>query len=436
MNTNIADYKISYDKVTDSNLLSLKIRVSHNTVRKRFALPLKEPIHLSKENLDKLIKYHQTQNQRAAEDIRKIYAKISPTLERVQEIIESLNPFTFEKFKAKFYDNKEVLSDTSLIGIAAITAAEHYEKGKITTAQLYNLSAKSIQEFASQLPISVCNKFEIDKLNRVIRLEHITEPFLQAYEKWMISEKKNSNSTVGIYLRNIRSIFNEEIAKKNIDLALYPFGKKKYVIPSSNNVKKAIPKENIIKLLNYEPDITNEIEQRSKDFYTFSYLSNGMNIADILALKWENIDLENRKISFVRQKTQDTTKNQQITITVQMFDETVKIVDRWGSKLQLPNDFIFPFYNKKMTAFDRKRTKNQFIKTTNYHMRKIAKSLGVEDDPVTMSARHSFATIMMQSNSPIMMISKWLGHTEVKTTQNYLGSFEDEHTKGFLDNLL
>ena len=436
MNTNIADYKLSYDRVGESNLLSLKIRVSHNKVRKRFALPLKDPIHVSKENFDKLIKYHQTQNQRASEEIRVLYAKLLPALEKAQEAIDSLNTFSFDKFKVSFYNEKEATNDNSLNSIAAITAAEHFEKGKITTAQLYNLSAKSIQEFVNQLPLSVCTKFEIDKLNRIVRLEHITETFLNAYEKWMIDEKKNSNSTVGIYLRNVRAIFNEEISKKNIDIELYPFGKKKYVIPSSNNVKKAIPKENIIKLLNYEPDIMNEYEQRSKDFYTFSYLSNGMNMADILNLKWENIDIENRKISFVRQKTQDTTKNQQITITVQMFDETIKIVERWGNKSQLPTNFIFPFYTEKMTAFDRKRTKNQFIKTTNYHMRKIAKSLGVEDDPVTMSARHSFATIMMQSNSPIMMISKLLGHTDVKTTQNYLGSFEDEATKGFLGNLL
>jgi integrase len=436
MNTNIADFKLSYDKVDNSNLLSLKIRVSHNKLRKRFAFPFKEPIHVSKENLDKLIKYHQTQNQRTSENIRILYDTISPTLQRVQEVIDNLNPFSFEKFKIRFYDETEISKDNSLLTIASITAAEHFENGKITTAQLYNLSAKSIQEFASQLLHKDCNRFEIDKLNRVIRLEHISESFLEAYERWMIFEKKNSNSTVGIYLRNIRAIFNEEISKKNIDADLYPFGKKRYVIPSSNNVKKAIPKENIIKLLNYEHEIASGYQQRSKDFYTFSYLSNGMNIADILKLKWSDIDFENRKISFIRQKTKDTTKNQQLTITVQMFDETIKIIERWGGKSRLSNEFVFPFYNLQMSAFDRKRTKNQFIKSTNYHMRKIAKSLGVEDDPVTMSARHSFATIMMQSNSPIAMISKLLGHTDIKTTQNYLGSFEDEQTKGFLSNLL
>lgn len=436
MNINIADFKLSFDKVANSSLLSLKIRVSHNKTRKRFAFPFKEPILVSKENLDKLIKYHQTQNQRTAEDIRVLYSKIQPSLEKAQNIIDNLSPFSFEKFKNQFYGEIVDTGDNSLVSIAKFTAEEHLKAGKVTTSNLYISAARSIQEFADQLLPGQCAKFALSKIERVVRLDHVTEDFLQQYEDWMIKKKGKTPSTVGIYLRNIRAIFNDEIAKKNINSDLYPFGKRKYVIPSAANTKKAIPKESIIKLLSYEASPLLPMEQRSKDFYTFSYLSNGMNMADILNLKWQNVDLEARKINFVREKTKDTTKNQQITITVQMFDETIKIIERWGSKTKMPTDFLFPFYTEKMSPVDKRRVKAQFIKTTNYNMRKIAKSLGITDDPLTMSARHSFATIMMQNNSPIALISKLLGHTDMKTTQNYLDSFEDGQTKDFLGNLL
>jgi len=436
MNINIADFKLSFDKVANSSLLSLKLRVSHNKTRKRFAFPLKEPILISKENLDKLIKYHQTQNQRTAEDIRVIYAKIQPSLEKAQSIIDTLNPFSFEKFKAQFYGEIVDTGDNSLVSIAGFTASEHLKAGKVTTSNLYISAAKSIQEFADQLLPGQCAKFSLSKIDRTVRLGHITEEFLQDYEDWMIKKKGKTPSTVGIYLRNVRAIFNDEIAKKNINPDLYPFGKRKYVIPSAANTKKAIPKESIIKLLGYEPLPNMEMEQRSKDFYTFSYLSNGMNMADILNLKWENVDFESRKITFVREKTKDTTKNQQVTITVQMFDETIRIIKRWGSKTKNASDYLFPYYTRTMSPVDKRRVKAQFIKSTNYNMRKIAKILGITEDPLTMSARHSFATIMMQNNSPIALISKLLGHTDMKTTQNYLDSFEDGKVKEFLGNLL
>ena len=61
--------------------------------------------------------------------------------------------------------------------------------------------------------------------------------------------------------------------------------------------------------------------------------------------------------------------------------------------------------------------------------RAIARQLGIESDCTTYAARHSFATILQRSGVSTEFISEALGHSNVKTTQNYLAGFEDESKK-------
>ena len=68
-------------------------------------------------------------------------------------------------------------------------------------------------------------------------------------------------------------------------------------------------------------------------------------------------------------------------------------------------------------------------------MSRIAEELGIDADVNTYSARHSFATSLLKSNALLAFISKSLGHTNIKTTESYLGSFDDEEAKVFLNAL-
>ncbi|MDI9864011.1 tyrosine-type recombinase/integrase [Flectobacillus sp. DC10W] len=435
MRKDAVDIKLSYDK-TDKNSVSIKLRLTYNGIRKRLALPFIDPIICTKEQFDKIVRFHHSGNMRTGEEIRLIYSKISEAIVRAEGVIEQLSQFTFDEFKKKFYSDAvdEVVSE-DILSLCLQRKDKEYIKGQITTGDLYEYAAKSLVTFIENQSLSSLNKLGLKNIKQGLKLEHISTSFLEKYEKWMIAQG-NSVSTIGIYLRNIRSLYNKAITDKKVDASLYPFGKGKYSIPTSQNVKKAISKENILQLITYIPEIEMSMEQRSKDFYTFSYLSNGMNFSDILSLKWKDVDLVRRKITFTRNKTKNTIKTNSVSITVQLFDESINIIERWATQSRISSEFVFPFLNVEMDAKRQKDTVKQFVKVTNKYMRIIAGKLGIEDDPVTMSARHSFATILMQSNTPALLISKLLGHTDFKTTQNYLSSFEDEQTKGYLDNLL
>lgn len=62
-------------------------------------------------------------------------------------------------------------------------------------------------------------------------------------------------------------------------------------------------------------------------------------------------------------------------------------------------------------------------------MKEIANSLEIIKDVTTYPARHSFASVLQRSGVSTEFISETLGHINVKTTQNYLAGFEDEHKK-------
>jgi hypothetical protein len=69
----------------------------------------------------------------------------------------------------------------------------------------------------------------------------------------------------------------------------YPFGKRKYRIPSSKNIKKALELDDIQKIYFYESEPELLGEQQARDYWLFSYFGNGMNPKDIANLKnWQN----------------------------------------------------------------------------------------------------------------------------------------------------
>ena len=75
-------------------------------------------------------------------------------------------------------------------------------------------------------------------------------------------------------------------------------------------------------------------------------------------------------------------------------------------------------------------------KLCNKRLKKIGKSIGIEGIS-TYTARHSYATVLKRSGANIAYISESLGHNDLKTTENYLASFEREEREknaSFLTN--
>jgi hypothetical protein len=127
----------------------------------------------------------------------------------------------------------------------------------------------------------------IKKFKGNVSFEEITVSYLFQYEKWMYN-RGNTRTTVGIKIRSLRTMFNEAIAIGIIKKEkCYPFGRRKFQIPTGRNIKKALQEDQLAKIY-FEPP-ANASEQKAKDFWLFSYYGNGMNPKDLLYLKNRNI---------------------------------------------------------------------------------------------------------------------------------------------------
>ena len=380
-------------------------------------------------------------------------------LARAKSIVNSLgDDFSFELFAyevSMFGQETKPVADhkdkNNVIVALKLKAEQMTGQGRIGNATSYLSAAASLHRFLESFTSKQRHEYlnfiapkgrTVTAEDLVIKFEHLTSELLMMYEKWMLKNgkapksKKGKSSpasltTVGIYGRHIRSVYNDAIESGIVKRELYPFTKNRYTIPAGTNTKKALSKDEVLKIMDYQ--CAPGLEQRSRDLWVFSYLCNGMNMNDICRLKWE--DIQSDRLTFVRQKTARSRKSNQIRTKVTLFPETLAIIDRWAGTDRKGKNYVFPFLEDGITPLRERIIIAQVIKITNQYMNAIAKKIEIAGNVNTYTARHSFATILLQSEAPLAFISQSLGHTSIATTENYLGSFDDEKTKKYLSAL-
>jgi len=344
-------------------------------------------------------------SKRLTDPDKKLKIKITAFESKAIGIIKDLQLFTWHIFEKHYLTNRGA-KDSIYIAFTEC-ANKLREAGQIGTAVSYECSQKSLNKFTDGA-----------------KFADITPDLLRKYEKWMLSNG-NSITTVSIYLRSLRALFNNAIDEGLITREYYPFGKKRYEIPTGNNIKKALTLKNIGAIYNYKATM-GSMADRAKNYWLFMYLSNGINVKDMCLLKYENI--KDDVLEFERAKTVRT-KRKVEPIRVAFTDEIKAIVKKYGNKSKDGNTFIFPVLEKGLTPERERQLIQQLTGVINDHMKAIAKILGIKTDCTTYAARHSFATVLQRSGVSTEFISEALGHSNVKTTQNYLAGFEDESKK-------
>ena len=400
-----------------------------------------------------------------------IYSQPNGFYRRAEAIIEVLGmKFDFDVFKERFDlwdgtpnggERNVILEQNNVFAALHAKAAAMHKDDRISNAEAYGHAAKSLSRYVANLddhtrkelnlpPMPKANKRTQSIEPPVFRFEHLTPELLTDYESWMLNHgkspktvnSKNGNikasgtsiTTVGIYLRHLRAVVNDAIEADIMPLKAYPFGRNKYVIPKGNNIKKAITKKQVADIMRYE--CQSQAQQRARDLWVFSYLTNGINMADVCGLRWCNIDRNANQLSFVRQKTARSKKSNQVSVSAKLFTESWAIIKRQGNQDHRPTAYVFPFLSNTMDAQQQRNTVRQVIKTTNYYMKQVGVALGIQGDLNTYAARHSFATILLQSSVPVAFISQSLGHSDIKTTQSYLGNFDDQEVQKYLNVLI
>lgn len=123
-------------------------------------------------------------------------------------------------------------------------------------------------------------------------------------------------------------------------------------------------------------------------------------------------------------------------ITVYITEDMWRIIDHWGNRDKNPNNFIFPVLEPGLTPLRQYELVQLFVSFVNEWMRRIAEKLGINKKTTTYVARHTFSTVLKRSGASTEFIQEALGHTDLKTTENYLDSFEKEVKKEYAGRLV
>jgi integrase/recombinase XerD len=365
---------------------------------------------MSKQDFDRL------NGTRLSADLTELKHYIREAESKAYEIMDSMieknNSFTIDRFKELYFDKQA--SDQGSCVISALLRREKdlTKNGKISTAVVYKCAANSLTDFVgkSKLPFEQC-----------------TPAFFSKYEKWFLSSGK-SITTVSIYLRAVRYIFNEGISNGLIARDIYPFGEKKYDIPESRNFKKALTLSEIKQIIDFRfPEGSNK--NYYKDLWVFSYLCNGINIKDIALLKYSHVKDDVIIIERAKTSTKNRSNTKKIKIVINQL--VGKIIDEYGTK----KDYIFDIINDDMDDKQIYNAVHQMVKNINKTMVAVSDLLELPKI-TTYSARHSFATILRHSGAPDEFISESLGHKNLQTTKLYLKDFEIETAKQWSNKLI
>lgn len=393
-------------KVRKDKRHQVKLRITHQRTQKYYSTKF----ILTDEEFESVI------SLKPRGDFKEIKLAIAAIEEKARDVIKNLPEFTFEAFEKHF---KSPNGKATLTTYYEAYIKQLNNEGRAGTVQNYQSSINSLKKFTDK---------------EIIHFSEITPSLLIRYENWMLKEG-NSISTVGFYIRPLRAIFNKAIRDKAISEIIYPFGKDKFQIPTGRNIKKALTIEDIERVYNY-PTLPNTPEDRAKDLWFFSYLCNGINIKDICKLKYQNINFDEGEISFVRAKTERTRRQNIKPVVAVITNEIKDIIDKWGNRPRKPETYVFPILTNDLVPEQEFARIRQATKTINKYMKRIGEALGLKLTLTTYTARHSYSTILKQSGVPIEFISESLGHSDLKTTENYLDSFSNESKKEVVKQLL
>jgi integrase len=368
---------------------------------------------------------------RVSDWLREVKDRLKEIESEASKVARGLDPFTYEDFEKDYILGNPFFHQRNAIKASAVPVTNQFnieeygnrfpilklpepEPNTVLATFLYFIR-KLLGEHRIRTAASyqtTCMTFSRFRGN--VRFTQIDKAFLKQFEDWMLKQEY-SKTTVGIYTRTLRTIFNEAIFLCIIKRdKCYPFGRRKYQPPASRNVKKALTLEDVAKIYYYEPVCLEE--RRAKDFWLFSYFANGINPTDIAHLKYKNIDGE--YITFERAKTENATRSAPKPITVHITEDMQQIIDFWSTKDKRPGNYIFPILQHDITPLRQVELIELFVRFLNEWMLKIRKKLSIEKIVTTYVARHTFSTIMKRSGVSTEFIQESLGHTSIKTTEN------------------
>lgn len=178
-----------------------------------------------------------------------------------------------------------------------------------------------------------------------------------------------------------------------------------------------------------------------RNYFMFSFYCAGIRAGDLIQLRWCNITSDGR-LNYQMGKNH---KDRDLVLV----EQAKNILQYYYKKGVKPSDYIFPLLDinepwaaaitqeeKDVLPVDMKKrmleqisSKNALI---NKELAKIAKKVGLEKRLTLHISRHSFARAAKEKGLDNLAVKSLLAHSNVSTTERYMGSFDTATTDAAL----
>lgn len=379
------------------------LRILKDRKQKKISLGLYcKKAHFVNEAFTKYHPSYQTENQM----LLKLKAR---ALEIIRVFKLNQQDFNLNEFEEEFRTTKRE-KEVSVMDFFDEIINEKIRAGNISTADTYKDTKDSLIKFKG----------------KSIKFSSITVEFLEKYELFL-RERGSKGGGVKFKMRTLKALYNKARKRKLIPKEPYPFEDYKFSKYKSETRKIALTAEEFKKIKNL--DISEHpLLLEAYNYFMFSVYCRGMNFHDMMLLKWSNID--GNRIYYTRSKT----KRQ---INLEIIKPVQKTLDYY-KKQNRPTDYVFPILlSENLTPQQIVNRKHKVLRRYNSRLKEIAKLAGINKKPTSYAARHSFATILKLSGTPIEKICEMMGHGDVSITIAYLKEFSnedlDKENRKFLD---
>lgn len=230
-------------------------------------------------------------------------------------------------------------------------------------------------------------KTKLQKFRAQLSFQDIDRKFLIDYEQYMRVTLNNKTNTVYKTFKRLKTIIHEAMRQDPNQFRQSPFAQ--YKLHQEPVNRMYLSREELDILYSLRNEFTGKI-YNVVNYFLFSCYT-GLRYQDIKDLQWKNIQGDH--IALVMHKTLES-------IIIPLIGRSMELLPERGR----PEEPVFRVITNEKT---------------NDYLKLAIEKAGINKNISFHCARHTFATVALNSDIPLEVVQKLLGHSMIRTTQIY-----------------
>jgi len=318
----------------------------------------------------------------------------------------------FQKYEKRYF---ELLAKNK-----NFKASEVFEEEKVNDENLVSAFDRYLIQISQNLELSTIEKYRSFYyfLQSSFKKENVTDIDDGLVMKIVGKLKANGNNQNSIFRRiSFFKSFTKWV-NKEYDLRIDVENPAK----KHKSKKEKLSVDEITILAQFDLSKFGKKIQMARDIFLMQYYLYGSRVSDVLRLRLE--DVKSDRINIIQHKTK-------AIVSVKISQNIKDIIDKYKGQSLF---FVFPELDRFMPEVTHKNI-DSVVALINKNLRIVINACGIEKHVSTHVARHSFATNADKVVMDKRHISKALGHSTFKMTENYLSDLRDDEIDDSMDSL-